>query len=79
MNFSKQFSLVRFGSSEVIYERGLRNWLMGGETYSGRGKFMPLPLKRKILETTGSLVTDELKYFHYGLNVEFAGLSHGTI
>jgi hypothetical protein len=27
--------------------------------YSGRGKFMPLPLKSKILETPGSLVTDK--------------------
>ncbi len=42
-------------------------------TYSGRGKFMPLPLKSKILETPGSLVTDDtkmlsqmtLKCFHY--------------
>jgi hypothetical protein len=31
--------------------------------YSGRGKFMPLPLKRKILETPGSLVTDDIKMF----------------
>jgi hypothetical protein len=55
--------LVRFGSSEVIYERGLRNWPMGGETYSGRGKLMPLPLIRKILETPGSLVTEDIKMF----------------
>ena len=32
-------------------------------TYSGRGKFMPLPLKSKILETPGSLVTDDIKMF----------------
>ncbi len=31
--------------------------------YSGRGKFMPLPLKSKILETPGSLVTDDIKMF----------------
>jgi hypothetical protein len=31
--------------------------------YSGRGKFMPLPLKSKILETPGSLVTDGIKMF----------------
>jgi hypothetical protein len=31
--------------------------------YSGRGKFMPLPLKSKILETAGSLVTDDIKMF----------------
>jgi hypothetical protein len=31
--------------------------------YSGRGKFMPLPLKRKILENPGSLVTDDIKMF----------------
>jgi hypothetical protein len=31
--------------------------------YSGRGKFMPLPLKNKILETPGSLVTDDIKMF----------------
>ncbi len=31
--------------------------------YSGRGKFMPLPLKSKILETPGSLVTDDTKMF----------------
>ncbi len=30
-------------------------------TYNGRGKFMPLPLKIKILETPGSLVTDDIK------------------
>jgi hypothetical protein len=29
--------------------------------YSGRGKFMPLPLKSKILETPRSLVTDDIK------------------
>ncbi len=34
-----------------------------GVTYSGRGKFMPLPLKSKILETPGSLVTDDIKMF----------------
>jgi len=34
-----------------------------GRLYSGRGKFMPLPLKSKILETPGSLVTDEIKMF----------------
>jgi hypothetical protein len=28
--------------------------------YSGRGKFMPLPLKSKILETPGSLATDDI-------------------
>jgi hypothetical protein len=31
--------------------------------YSGRGKFMPLPLKSKILETPGSLVTDDINMF----------------
>jgi hypothetical protein len=31
--------------------------------YSGRGKFMPLPLKSKILETSESLVTDDIKMF----------------
>jgi hypothetical protein len=31
--------------------------------YSGRGKFMPLPLKSKILETPGSLATDDIKMF----------------
>jgi hypothetical protein len=31
--------------------------------YSGRGKFMPLPLKSKILETPGFLVTDYIKLF----------------
>ncbi len=31
--------------------------------YSGRGKFMPLPLKSTILETPGSLVTDDFKMF----------------
>jgi hypothetical protein len=30
---------------------------------SGRGKFMPLPLKSKILETPGFLVTDYIKMF----------------
>ncbi len=34
-----------------------------GAKYSGRGKFMPLPLKSKILETPGSLVTDDIKMF----------------
>jgi len=32
-------------------------------TYSGRGKFMPLPLKSKIIETPGFLVTDYIKMF----------------
>ncbi len=31
--------------------------------YSGRGKFMPLPLKCKILETPRSLATDDIKMF----------------
>jgi hypothetical protein len=31
--------------------------------YSGRGKFMPLPLKSKILKTPGSLATDDIKMF----------------
>ena len=31
--------------------------------YSGRGKFMPLSLKSKILETPGFLVTDYIKMF----------------
>jgi hypothetical protein len=31
--------------------------------YSGHGKFMPLPLKSKILETSGFLVTDYIKMF----------------
>jgi hypothetical protein len=31
--------------------------------YSGRGKFMPLPPKSKILETPGFLVTDYIKMF----------------
>jgi hypothetical protein len=34
-----------------------------GSIYSGRGKFMPLPLKSKILETPGSLATDDIKMF----------------
>ncbi len=32
-------------------------------TYSGRGKFMPLSLKSKILETPGFLVTYYIKMF----------------
>ncbi len=35
----------------------------GVDHYSGRGKFMPLPMKSKILETPGSLVTDDIKVF----------------
>ena len=35
--------------------------------YSGRGKFMPLPLKSKILETPGSLATDDIKMFSLGI------------
>ncbi len=31
--------------------------------YSGHGEFMPLPLKSKILETPGFLVTDYIKMF----------------
>ncbi len=31
--------------------------------YSGRGKFMPLSLKSKILETPGFLVTDYITMF----------------
>jgi hypothetical protein len=31
--------------------------------YSGRGKFMPLPLKSKLLENPGSLVPDDIKMF----------------
>ncbi len=33
----------------------------------GRGKFLPLPLKRKILETPRSLVTDDIKMFTLGI------------
>jgi hypothetical protein len=33
------------------------------DKYSGRGKFMPLSLKSKILETPGFLVTDYIKMF----------------
>ena len=36
---------------------------VAGWAYSGRGKFMPLPLKSKILETPGFLVTDYIKMF----------------
>ncbi len=54
--------------------------LINSEAYSGRGKFMPLPLKSKILETPGSLVTDDIKnVFIMNSDVEFAGLSHGTM
>ncbi len=34
-----------------------------GHKYSERGKFMLLPLKTKLLETPGSLVTDDIKMF----------------
>jgi hypothetical protein len=37
------------------------NWDLAN--YSGRGKFMPLLLKSKILETFGSLVTVDIKMF----------------
>ncbi len=32
-------------------------------SYSGLGKFIPLPLKSKILETPRSLVTEDIKMF----------------
>jgi hypothetical protein len=35
--------------------------------YSGRGKFMPLPLKSKILETPGPSVTDDIKMFPFAI------------
>ncbi len=41
----------------------LKIFLINFEKYSGRGKFMPLPLKSKILETPGSLATDDIKMF----------------
>ncbi len=41
------------------YVRTVKSYYM----YSGRGKFMPLPLKSKILETPGTLVTDGIKMF----------------
>jgi hypothetical protein len=47
--------------------------------YSGRGKFMPLPLKSEILETPGFLVTNYIKISIMNSDVEFAGLSHGTM
>ncbi len=40
-----------------------RSSLAGRYLYSGRGKFMPLLLESKILETPGSLVTDDIKMF----------------
>ena len=55
------------GTSEAEWE--YRGVLVKGfffprlQDYSGRGKFMPLPLKSKILETPGSLATDDIKMF----------------
>jgi hypothetical protein len=41
---------------------------------------MPLPLKSKILETPGFLVTDYIKNVSImNSDVEFAGLSYGTM
>jgi hypothetical protein len=44
-------------------ERTVHNNFLRDGRYSGRGKFMPMPLKNKILETPGSLVTDDIKMF----------------
>jgi hypothetical protein len=49
------------GESELI----AANPSFQADNYSGRGKFMPLSLKSKILETPGFLVTDYLRCFHY--------------
>jgi hypothetical protein len=54
----------RAGGVENIKISSLEiNFTAVSAVYSGRGKFMPLPLKSKILETPGSLVTDDTKMF----------------
>ncbi len=54
---------VRFVSEMICKLRRNRFRRLPVYMYSGRGKFMPLPLKSKILETPGSLVTDDIKMF----------------
>jgi hypothetical protein len=51
------YILLTFKMKMVTMKRSIYNM------YSGRGKFMPLPLKSKILETPGSLATDDTKMF----------------
>ncbi len=55
-------TLFHFVSSLGPY-RSAYKWPYKELKYSGRGKFMPLPLKSKILETPGSSVTDDIKMF----------------
>ncbi len=51
-------------TSGIWFNGAARNDILdNGLLYSGRGKFMPLPLKSKILETPGSLVTDDSRMF----------------
>ncbi len=48
---------------KLICQKRTKKILGSLSTYSGRWKFMPLPLKSKILETPGSLITDDIKMF----------------
>jgi hypothetical protein len=54
------FSFAQF-AAHMQQQKGLKRGL--SMLYSGRGKFMPLPLKSQILETPGFLVTDYIKMF----------------
>jgi hypothetical protein len=54
-------------SSKYLFSQAnlakMRNFKFSFQLYSGRGKFMPLSLKSKILGTPGFLVTDYIKMF----------------
>ncbi len=64
MGQPRPLQLVELGPGRgTLVSDILRNIFYTYYIYSGRGKFMPLPLKSKILETLGSLVTDDIKMF----------------
>jgi hypothetical protein len=56
----------RAGAGRSIRVEGPALFYLGLSLYSGRGKFMPLPLKSKILETPGTLVTDKCFRYKFG-------------
>ncbi len=59
----RQMLASNVGGFPKYMRQMLASNLCGVVKYSGRGKLMPLPLKSKILETPGFLVTDYIKMF----------------
>jgi hypothetical protein len=63
IRFGRDIRLLNISAHAQQVMKSVPRMLSMRWNYSGRGKFMPLPLKSKILETPGSLVTDDIKMF----------------